>query len=147
MDKKSRDAKFEELKFRTITAIKGAQKGSESIEILCSDGTRWGLSHYQDCCENVQVEEVIGDLSDIVGEKLTLAEEVSNSGTSDQDYTAGTFSVKNWPRGIAVPEYVSGSFTWTFYKLSTIKGSVTIRWLGESNGYYSEGVNFVEVLG
>lgn len=83
------------------------------------------LYHSQDCCESVQVEDVIGDLSDLEGEPILEAEEV----TSNEN-----------PEGV-VKDY-QDSFTWTFYKFATIKGRVTIRFYGESNGYYSESVDF-----
>lgn len=77
------------------------------------------LYHFQDCCENVYVEDVCGDVKDICG-IITEAEEV----TSGENIKDGDISA-----------------TWTFYKIGTQKGSITIRFYGESNGYYSESVD------
>jgi len=71
--------------------------------------------------------DIVGDLEDLIRHPILLAEEVTN-----QDEN---------PPGVDIPEYQE-SFTWTFYKLATIKGSVTISWYGASNGYYNESVSF-----
>lgn len=65
----------------------------------------------------------VGDISDLIGAPIARAEVVESEG------------------GDPAPEYPD-SWTWTFYKLATIKGEVVMRWLGESNGYYSESVDF-----
>lgn len=88
-------------------------------------GEGFVLYHDQDCCENVYVESIDGDLEDLVGTPILQAEEVSNDEGHDEK---------------PLSEY-EDSYTWTFYKLATIKGYVTIRFYGSSNGYYSESVN------
>lgn len=115
---------FSELKGVTLIRIDGSV-GDEEMKFVTNDGQNFLMYHDQDCCENVYVEEIVGDLSDLIGSEILFAEETSNSDRPPPKY--------------------SESWTWTFYKLSTIKGSVTIRWLGESNGYYSESVSFVKL--
>jgi len=91
------------------------------------------MEHVQDCCENVYLAEVIGEWNDLIGTPIFLAEEVSNHARPRDSLT---------PDDDAYYE-VSDSETWTFYKLTTMKGSVTLRWYGTSNGYYSEGVSIL----
>lgn len=84
---------------------------------------RYVFSHHQDCCESVYIESIVGDVQDLVNTPILIAEESTGDTPADSN---------------ASP---SESYTWTFYKFATFKGWVDIRWLGESNGYYSESVD------
>lgn len=116
---------IEQLIGKTILEVK--QSPDELIFIL-DGGERYMMYHSQDCCENVNIEDIIGDLNDLIGSPVTLAEKATS---------------EEMPDGVN-KEY-DYSFTWTFYKIATIKGYVTIRWFGSSNGYYSESVDFVKI--
>lgn len=106
---------------KTLTSVEGATRRSEEITFTDNEGQQYLMYHEQDCCESVTVEEVIGDISDLIGNPLLTAETRWESHYDDESY---------------------GSYTYTFYEFATIKGSVTLRWCGSSNGYYSESVDF-----
>lgn len=122
--------KFEDLKGQTLTAVDGAEKGSERITFTTQSGERYAMFHYDDCCESVLVEDVNGDVADLLNTPVLTASETTNS--------------ERHPDGVT-PEFEPDSFTWTFYRIGTIKGTVVLRWFGESNGYYSEDVSFAKV--
>lgn len=122
---------FEGLLGRTLTKVNVIDSGNDDRIIFTLDsGEQYQLYHYQDCCESVNINDICGDLGDLLSSPILLAEEVSNS--------------DEHPEGMEEVDCYGESFTWTFYKLATIKGSVTIRWYGTSNGYYSERVDFAK---
>lgn len=111
---------MELMKGKTFVKVEGSVGGGEML-FVTAEGERFLFAHMQDCCETVDINDVVGDLQDLVGEPLLIAEEVSGEVPADAEHYE--------------------SFTYTFYKFATRKGYVDVRWLGESNGYYSESVS------
>lgn len=121
------------MKVRTLDELIGKtfdgvaiMRENKRLLFMDSKGKNYEFLHDQECCEDVYIESIVGDLTDLIDSPILKAEEV----THEQD--------KN-PEGVRVPVYQE-SFTWTFYKFATIKGYVDVRWYGVSNGYYSESV-------
>jgi hypothetical protein len=110
----------------TFTEIVGAEPGSESILWTAQDGSQYRMFHSQDCCELVELEDVVGDVEDLIGTPIVDAYKADSGDPG--------------PR-----EKCDGSYTWTFYRLRTVRGTVTLRWYGTSNGYYSEEVDIVKL--
>lgn len=116
---------FEDLIGKTLTSVE--RIGNDELIFTVDNGDRYKLYHSQDCCETVEIEDICGDLDDLVGSPILRAEEAVSNVT---------------PPGCSAWD---DSNTWTFYKLATIKGYVDIRWHGSSNGYYSESVDFCKL--
>jgi hypothetical protein len=112
---------IEDLKGKILLDCKKIK--NEEIHFQISKCKTLIMYHKNDCCENVYIEDICGDLNDLIGSEILDAREDTNS--TDKP----------------LQEY-HDSYTWTFYNIITAKGKVTIRWYGESNGYYSESVNF-----
>lgn len=118
------DTSIDELVGKTLSAVRKVD--DDRLEFDTGDGRILAMYHSQDCCESVVIDDISGDLSDLVGSPILVAEERS------QDTDEGI-------EGLDPDRWVE-SETWTFYTLRTIKGTVDIRWHGSSNGYYSESV-------
>lgn len=109
-----------ELIGHTLTFI--THEDDSEIQLHRADGKIVKFYHRQDCCESVFIESIVGDLNDLIGSPILVAEYT----TSDEAPEGAT----------AIEEDL-----WTFYKFATAKGWIDIRWHGSSNGYYSMDVD------
>jgi hypothetical protein len=126
---------FETLLGKILTKVEVINDDQDIV--FYTDTHQYKLTHDQDCCERVLIESIVGDLNDLISSPITLAEEASNSWSASNNSKILHALMPNEPK-----DRYDESWTWTFYKLATIKGYVDIRWYGTSNGYYSESVSF-----
>lgn len=121
---------FATLRGHTFSSVeRGELDYGDAVIFTVNPARKFILFHEQSCCENVYIEDIIGDLADLVDTPILMAEESSNHDNPKDDDKDDDY----------------GSFTWTFYRLRTIKGSVDIRWYGSSNGCYGESADLIEV--
>lgn len=112
-------SKIEALVGKRVVRVEGLEQNSHAVELTFDDGRRACFLHRQDCCESVVLYEFDGD----IGGLITSAEASTNCDNPPEQ------------------EYPPESFTWTFYTLHSERGTLHMRWLGESNGYYGEEVD------
>jgi hypothetical protein len=118
-------AKIEELINKVVVKV---VFDKEKVIFECDDGCNFLMTHQQQCCEFVELVDGQDDLYLLNGQKILMAEEVTQV-----DY----YTQEDWRL------HVLGlhNKTWTFYKLGAINGYVNLRWFGQSNGCYSERVD------
>jgi hypothetical protein len=90
--------------FTELNQIKGLtfekiEAGYDMITFWTEDGRIFCMYHDQDCREAVSIEDIVGDLDDLVGVPIVVAEERTQDDPNACE-----------------------SGTWTFYVFATIKG-------------------------
>jgi uncharacterized protein (TIGR02996 family) len=110
--------------------LSAAKHEADRIVLTDSTGPEYVIYHRQDCCENVDIESVDGNIEDLLWSPITVAEESAESVIED-----GTGEEKT--------RYESA--TRTTHRIATAKGEVTVLWFGSSNGYYSEMPRFEQL--
>ena len=96
------------------------------ILLTTESGRQFLFYHCQDCCESVEIEGTDGEWRELIGKPLV---EVTQCEID---------------RGDPPPE-CPDSWTRTALTFKVDGATVISRWIGESNGYYSESVDLCEM--
>ena len=94
------------------------------IMLVTASGKEFRVCHHQDCCERVRIVDTLGNWKELIGKQIIGMD--IHAGNAETD-----------PDGEPVE---SGTDTEITFR--TDEHTVISRWFGESNGYYSESVDF-----
>ena len=115
-DNYSQPISIDQIKGMTITAV--IYKESNESLLIHLNTHVLEMIHHRDCCETVYLADVVGAFEDLIGYPLLeVSESIVDIATADM------------------------SSTTSYYNFRTVKASVQLRWLGESNGFYSETID------
>ena len=95
----------------------------DTVMMTTKSGRQIMLYHSQGCCESVSILSTDGEWRELIGKPLLIVEEEID-GSAACDY---------------------GSKTETTFTFGVDGATVINRWIGESNGYYSESVDIKEI--
>ena len=107
-----------------LISVEGLKVGSTEVIFKTASGRTFKMYHEQDCCESVNVTRHSTPYT--YGEGLAVkeaTEKIEQNIPASESATRTTFCING------------GSYSGFF-----------IEWVGESNGYYSESVSFVEII-
>jgi len=116
---------FNELVGEVLEAI-DIDTEEDQILLTTQSGRQFLIHHYQDCCEKVVIVGQDGSFHRLIGKPIVEAREIAIDTTGHDD---------------------SESQTTTTLVFRVDNETVISRWVGDSNGYYSESVDISEILG
>jgi hypothetical protein len=123
------ETKIESLVGEKLAYIDAGDAGDDEILLTTESGRRIQIYHSQDCCESVRILDTSGNWHELIGKVII---EATKEVVDDADR----------------PDCVCGySDSWTRTDLTFRVDDATVisRWIGESNGYYSESVDLAEL--
>lgn len=115
--------KIEDLVGEVLTHID--TDDSQSILLTTQSGRQILIEHQQDCCESVHIVDTKGNWRELIGKPILWATHKEEAPDDDIDYCE--------------------SATQTKITFKVDDATVISRWIGESNGYYSESVDIEEI--
>lgn len=123
---------------KTFTVVALEDYDNNKGVIFKSEDQTYMLVHLQWCCEDIWLEDMVGDLSDLENSEIIKAEK--RKAISKEYNEIHKERVEK--------QQCNNSFEdicWTFYEIATNKGTVTLRFCGP-DAYYSTDVDLVEIM-
>ena len=120
-----RHVEFSDLVGEVLDAV-DIDREENQILLTTRSGRKFLVYHEQDCCETVAISDQDGNFDNLIGKPLIEARDFAvDTGESESDYD---------------------SQTTTTLVFRVDDQTVISRWIGDSNGYYSESVDIAELI-